>query len=226
MNRFTLFVLGLVAASGALGCSDRDPSTGIQDRSARARFVNATADATSLTARVEGVDRAVAIGIGSASPCVTLDAGVAEITFLQPGVSTAVASTITNFAGGGRYVVIASGSASNARVLVVETGGTPPLTSTALRVVNATGTLASVDVHVTTPDGALGGATQSGLVAHGVTPTFSVNAGPARIRITTAGTTDVLLDTGAISLTGGELRVLVIAGAPGDYRHFFVDRCS
>lgn len=228
MNRSTFLALSLAVTVGTLGCSDRDPSTGVQDRSAQVRFVNATADAASLTAQVEDVDRATGIGIAESSPCVTLEAGVSEITFLQPGVSTPVASTLTNLVGGGRFMAVATGAAASARVVMVETGGTaPPTTSTTLRVVNATGTLASVDVHVTAPDAALATPNQSGLAAHSVTPAFVVNAGDSRVRITTAGTSDVLLDSGALTLPGGQFRVFVITGdGQGNLQHFMVERCT
>jgi hypothetical protein len=119
-------------------------------------------------------------------------------------------------AGAAYTVVVAGGDAGIVPIILTDDPSAPPAGQAKLRVMHAAPTADAVDIYLTAPGGDLTGATPtfSGVSFGGASSYATVPVGAYQVRVTTAGTQDVLVDSGALQLDQGEIQTAVAIESP------------
>jgi hypothetical protein len=196
---------------------------------ATVRLANATNTALDLLRSGAAVTGATNIAFGASSACSMFTAAAPALAIALTGTTTPIAGlTLPTLVAGTSYTIVAYPSATGTQFATLANTYTPAAGQAGLRVFNATTGATGYDVFVTTVGAPLGTATLANALS-GVASSFvSVPAGSSQIRITATGTTPVLLDLGAQSLTAGQNVTLIIAPpATGSttLRGFLVPSC-
>lgn len=115
------------------------------------------------------------------------------------------------------YTVIFTQHATGGGLLVYQdTVSAPPGNSVGLRLVNASPTAGPVDVYVTGADSTLATPISTNVAFESASNYVSAPAGGiVRLRVTAAGTKNVLLDVDASTLTAGQVRTIVMVDGVG-----------
>ena len=229
--RFRTLAAALLVPTLALAaCDDDGDITGIGTaNNATVSFVNATS--TSLDIAVNGAVSTGngALGYGTTSTCMQVDATNSGLAVRQTGTSNALPGFTPAFQAGGNYTVIAyPGTGGAGQFAIVSNAYTPATGQGGLRVFNAGAPGSNYDVYVTAPNAALGTPQANNIGVGTGSSYFSVNTGTAQqIRITNAGSQTVVLDVGSQSFTAGKNATLVIAPPAGGTapRAFVVSGC-
>jgi len=225
MHARTLVATALIAASATLaGCSsDNVLGLGVAGGggtntdtlgNARIRVVNATAISLDVaTGGIVGAGNG-AISYGASSSCISTNAVTPNLSVRVAGTPSTLPGFTTVYQSGVSYTVIAyTGNGGATQFATIADTFTPSVGESGFRVFNAGSAGTSYDVYVTPPGVSLTSATANApSVTAGASSTFtSVSAGPQQVRITTAGSTTVLVDVGNVSFVPGLNITLVIA---------------
>jgi hypothetical protein len=236
-------LLSLLLAAALLGgCDTKDAPTGVRPTQpfGQIRFVNAipdSAQARTVNVTLEGVPLGANVGYGSAAVgaagSLYAPVSVGERTLAvrkTADTSIHVLDLTLTVEEGKQYSVLGTGLGTDVSpVVLTDDNSAPPEGQAKLRVVHAAPSAGSVDVYVTdtataTDIGPL--APSAASVGYRAASDYvAVPAGPTRIRLTSAGTKDVVLDltprtTPALpTLTAGQVRTVVFldklgVGAP------------
>lgn len=213
LPRASAFLCCLVVAGCGVG-SGIVAVAGSAD-TARVRFVNATASPLDLA--VSGVVSSTNANIASGGSvgCFTVEnPSTPGLSVRKAGTTSDLPGFATFFSGGGRYTVVAfPGAAGTVQFVNVPNASVIVSGRSALRVLNGSSGLGTVDVHVGTPGTALGTPTVTGVAFGSTSPTFDAPAGAVQVRLTTAGTTTVVFDAGTLTLAAGTSYTLVVSSA-------------
>jgi hypothetical protein len=176
------------------------------------RLVNATGNALSLNQNGTALSGASNIAFGAASSCSSVNAATPALTVTQSGSTTALAGFTPVLSAGNSYTVVAYPSATGSvQFVTLGNSYTPTTGQTGLRVFNATTGTTGFDAFVTTAGLPLGTATVSGVAAGTSSSFVSVPPGTYQVRLTSAGSSTVLVDLTGQTLTAGQNMTLVIA---------------
>ncbi|HEY9230255.1 MAG TPA: DUF4382 domain-containing protein [Gemmatimonadaceae bacterium] len=179
--------------------------------SATIRFSNATDAPLTLLQSNNPLTGATALAFGTSSVCSSVNATTPLLSVIQVGSTTPLTGFTPTLAVGTSYVLLAYPSGAATQFATLTNTFTATAGQGGLRVFNATGGATALDVFVTATGAPLGTATVAN-AANGVASAFvSVPAGSQQIRVTNTGSTTVLLDMGAQTLTAGQNATLVIA---------------
>ncbi|MEO6865097.1 MAG: DUF4397 domain-containing protein [Gemmatimonadaceae bacterium] len=115
------------------------------------------------------------------------------------------------------YLVILTQRTTGGNLLVFpDTVSAPPANDVGLRLINVSPSAGPVDFYITGSDSTLATASATNVVYEGTSAYIYVpNTGVLRVRVTTAGTKNVLLDVDASRLTAGQARSIVLLDAVG-----------
>lgn len=116
---------------------------------------------------------------------------------------------------GAGYTVIASGLVADIAPIVLEDDASTPAPGTVrIRAVHGA---PAVDVYVTAPDADLASATPvlTNVAFGDASDYIDAPAGEYQVRVTPAGTRTVVIDSGALTLTGGQVRTAIAVDAVG-----------
>jgi hypothetical protein len=219
-------LLALALAAPALAACDSSTEPG--NAQATVRFVNATNDVAGLNFNVNGQSSTQGVTFGSMSQCVTTAAGSATFGAARVGATTNLGAGVSHtLQAGGRYTVVATGTAAAPQYLVLhDAAATPGSGRAGLRVVNAATGAAASDVHVTAPNAALGTASATNIGFNAGTTFLDVPAGQAQIRLTNAGTQTAWYTGQAFNLTAGQTSTVIISrDAAGTLRAQTIQPC-
>ena len=185
--RHTALVLAALVFTAACDDDDDDDGTGPTGQ-AQVRVVNATPDNATVSVLNGNTTLANSLAFGTNAACVTVPAGSQTLTF-RSGTTTLATTTATNFANGGRYTVVLSGSGATPTATVyTDTYTAPTAGNNVLRFINTTSTAG--DVYLTTAEGEVTGtATVPNLGANAEANYASYPATDVRARLFDAGTT-------------------------------------
>ena len=224
MRARTLAVTTLVAVLAAAGaCSSDSPlptlgfggsNSGVDTVSnARIRLVNATS--TNLDLATSGVVAAgnAAIRFGEVSSCTPTNAVRPDLSVRVAGTLVPIPGLANAYQSGVSYTVIAYASTGITQFATIADLFAPVLGEAALRVFNASSPGTSYDVYVTVPGASLDSTPPAfSNVRAGTFSDFgNASAGtPRQVRITFAGSKNVLLDVGNTALIEGQVITLVI----------------
>ncbi len=216
-----LSLLLVGALTGA--CSDDDDNTG-PDGGARVRVVHASPDAPDVDVLVDGAEVLADLPYLGASDYLDVPAGERSLTVNVAGSATPVIDADVDLGDGADYTVIAGGSAASIAPIVLEDDNSAPATGNAkVRAIHGAPGAPAVDIYVTAPGADLEEETPvlTGVEFGVVADYIEAPAGAYQVRVTPAGTTIVVIDSGTLALAGGQVRTVIAVddvggGAPFD----------
>ena len=215
--KLKLLTLLLAASALTAACSDDDENTGPEGQ-ARVRVIHASPDAPAVDVLVDDAAALSNVDYLTASDYVELADGAHNVKVNAAGTSTTVIDADVDLADGTDYTVIASGLLEAIQPIVLEDDNSTPAAGTArVRAIHGAPSAPAVDVYVTAPGADLEAASPAvSNVAFGdVADYLEVPAGDYQVRITPAGTKTVVIDSGALTLTSGQVRTAIAVDAPG-----------
>lgn len=227
-KRFILPVLAFALVAGA--CEEDDDGTGV-GTNATVRFVNAVRGVTGNVAlTANGTMIGSTLGFGTASStCATVAAGSPTIAFgtantAGTGITgTALSSQTQVFAAGGDYTLIAAGTTTAPRFIVLNNDaytGTVASGQTAVRFVNLVPTVgtstAASNFNVFSGTATTGTPTSSNLAYAGTSNFATMNSGASTFTFTNAtGGATVFTGTGLNLASGTVNTVAILPNAAG-----------
>jgi len=119
----------------------------------------------------------------------------------------------------GEQTVIAVNFLEEIEALLLFDDNTPPEEGNVkVRAVHGAPSAPNVDIYITAPDVDIEGVdpTLTDIPFLGVSDYLEVPEGDYRVRVTPTGTKTVVIDSGTISLSSGQIRTVIARNAPGD----------
>ena len=214
-----LKLLSLLFAAGALtaACSDDDDNTG-PDGEASVRVVHASPDAPNVDVLVDDAEVLDDVPYLTASDYLGVPSGDRNLKVNAAGTTTTVIDADVTLTDGADYTVIASGLVAAIEPMVLEDDNSAPAAGNVkVRAIHGAPSAPAVDIYVTAPDADLAteipalGDVEFGDVADYV----EAPAGDYQVRVTLAGTKTVVIDSGALTLSSGQVRTAIAVDAPG-----------
>ena len=212
MKRFlslSLFGIAALALSTILfttGCGN--------DARARVRVVHASPDAPNVDVVLDSKTVLSNVAYKTASSYLTIKAGQHTAKVNVAGTQTTVITESGVFAGKSDTTILAVDKVANITGLVLTDNNTPPTSGNVkVRVIHASPSAGNVDVYVTAPGGALTAPTLTNVAFKAVSDYLSVAAGSYQVRVTPTGTKNVVIDSGTVALTAGQIRTVVALDA-------------
>jgi hypothetical protein len=215
--KLKLLTLLLAASALTAACSDDDNDTGPEGQ-ARLRVVHASPDAPAVDVLVDDAAALSNVEYLTASDYVELADGAHNVKVNAAGTSPTVIDADVDLADGTDYTVIASGLLDAIQPIVLEDDNSTPAAGTArVRAIHGAPSAPAVDVYVTAPGADLEAASPalSNVAFGAVADYLEVPAGDYQVRVTPAGTKTVVIDSGALTLTSGQVRTAIAVDAPG-----------
>ena len=179
---------------------------------ATVRLVNASDSTLNLLQNAVALTGSTNLGFGTGSACSSVNAQTPALT-VTAGSSTALAGFAPTLTAGHSFSLVAYPiTSAGVQFATLSNEFTPSTGQTGLRVFNATSGTTSYDVYVTAAGAPLAAPTVSNVTVGGSGSAFvSVPAGTQEIRVTTAGSTSVLVDLTSQTLNAGQNITVVIA---------------
>lgn len=212
-----LLTLGFAAAALVAGCSD-DDSTGPAAAEAGVRVVHASPDAPSVDVLVDNAQVLSGVPYLGSSSYLEVPAGSRNVKVNAAGSTTTVIDADLPLTAGADYTVIAGGLVSDISPIVLEDDLTAPAAGNIkVRAVHGAPSAPAVDIYVTAPGADLEAATPAlTSVPFGAASDYlTVPAGDYQVRVTPAGSKTVVIDSGPLTLTAGQVRTAIAVDSPG-----------
>jgi Domain of unknown function (DUF4397) len=216
MNRRLLTLL-LAATAFTAACDDDDDNTG-PEGDARVRVVHASPDAPDVDVLLDDAEVLSDVPYLATSDYLETTDGEHNLKVNAAGTTTTVIDADVTLTDGADYTVIASGLVAQIEPIVLEDDNTAPASgSVRVRAIHGAPSAPSVDVYVTAPGADLATATPTltGVDFGEFSDYLEVPAGDYQVRVTPAGTKIVAIDSGALTLSGGEVRTVIAVDATG-----------
>jgi hypothetical protein len=208
----------LFAATAFTGaCSDDDEGTG-PDGEARVRVVHASPDAPDVDVLLDDAGVLSDVPYGTASDYLAASPGERNLKVNAAGTTNTVIDADVNLVDGTDYTVLAAGVAAAIQPIVLEDDNSAPSAGSArVRAIHGAPAAPAVDVYVTAPgqDLAQVAPVLTGVQFGDVADYLEVPAGEYQVRIAPAGTTNVVIDSGVLSLAAGQVRTAIAVDAAG-----------
>jgi hypothetical protein len=215
-----LKMLSLLFAVGALvsACGDDDDNGTGPENSGRVRVVHLSPNAPNVDVLVDDVEIADDVDYLTASEYLDVEAG-SRTVLIRPSNSTetVIEENIT-VEDGRDYTVLVGNNLLDITLDVLEDDNTSPASGNAkVRLIHGAPGAPSVDIYVTTPgaDISLESPVLTDIGFGAVSPYLEVPAGDYQVRVTPAGTLDVVIDSGTLSLSPGDVRTGIAVDAQG-----------
>ena len=215
-----LKMLSLLFAVGALvsACSDDDDNGTGPENSGRVRVVHLSPDAPNVDVLVDDVVVANNVPYLAASEYLDVDAGSRTVLIRATGGTATVLQENITVADGGDYTVLVGDELANITLDALEDDNSAPGAGNArVRLIHGAPGAPAVDIYVTAPgaDLALETPVLTDIGFGAVSPYLEVPAGDYQVRVTPAGTLDVVIDSGTLGLSSGQVRTGIAVDAPG-----------
>jgi hypothetical protein len=214
LRSLAALALSCVTLAGCGGGSGLLGTAGGAD-AATVRFVNASAATLDVATSGVVIPANAALAPGAGTACFEVPDPLAPgLTVRQAGSTTDLSGFVTTFANGGHYTLVAfPGASGTVQFISLPNTSLPSAGRSELRVLNASSGLGVVDAHVTTPGATLGTPNVSGIAFGSASGTFDVAAGTMQVRLTSAGSTNVVFDAGSRVLEAGKSYTLIVSSA-------------
>jgi uncharacterized protein DUF4397 len=211
--------LTLLFAASALtaACSDDDDNTGPEGE-ARVRVVHASPDAPEVDVLLDDAEVLGDVPYRTASNYLGVPAGDHNLKVNAAGTATTVIDADMNLADGTDYTVIASGLAEAIEPIVLQDDNSTPAAGNArVRAIHGAPGAPSVDIYITAPDADLETALPLlvGVEFGDVADYIEAPAGDYQVRVTPAGSKTVVIDSGTLTLSSGQVRTAIAVDAVG-----------
>ena len=205
-----------VASALNAACSD-DDNTGPEGE-ARVRVVHASPDAPDVDVLLNDADVLGDVPYLTASDYLAVPAGAPNQKVNAAGTTTTVIDADLSLVDGTDYTVIASGLAEAVEPIVLQDDNSTPAAGNArVRAIHGAPSAPSVDIYITAPGADLENtipllvSVEFGDVADYV----EAPAGDYQVRVTLAGTKTVVIDSGTLTLSSGQVRTAMAVDAVG-----------
>ena len=215
-----LKLAGLMLAVAAVGACGEDGGAGFTPTDeVQIRALHAVPGAPALEVLITDARIADNLGYGQSTTYQAVAGGtqVLRVNSDFGGQNEELLAVETPLTTGSAYtVVVAGGDAGIVPILLTDDRTAPPTGQAKLRLMHAAPTADAVDVYLTAPGADLTAATPAftGVSFGSASSYATVPAGPYQVRVTTAGTQEVLVDSGALQLNEGEIRTAVAIESP------------
>lgn len=210
-----LLALALAAAALTSACGD---GGGPGNGEGRLRFVQISPDAGPVDIVLDGDTLVRNLPYAAASEYFDASAEGHTMQVSAAGTATTLLDQDISVADGADYTVLVADTLADLRTIVLtDDNGPPPAGKIKVRAVHGSPHAGSVDVYVTTPNDVISGSTPVLIdVQFGQLSTYlDADAGTYRVRVTPTGTTDVLIDSGDLTLQTGQVRTVIAVDAEG-----------
>lgn len=211
--------LTLLLAAGALtaACSDDDDNTGPEGE-ARVRVVHASPDAPDVDVLLDDAEVLDDVPYLTASDYLDTPAGDQNLEVNAAGTATTLIDTDVSLVDGTDYTVIVSGLVEAIEPIVLQDDNSAPAAGTArVRAIHGAPGAPAVDIYVTAPGADL--ETTIPLLANvefgDVADYIEAPAGDYQVRVTPTGTKTVVIDSGTLTLSSGQVRTAIAVDAAG-----------
>ena len=215
-----LKMLSLLFAVGALvsACGDDDDNGTGPENSGRVRVVHLSPDAPNVDVLVDDVVVASNVPYLTASEYLDVEAGSRNLLVRVANTSTTVLEQDVSVSDGSDYTVLVAGLLAAVSLEVLTDDNAAPASGNAkVRLIHGAPTAGLVDIYVTAPGADLSAAipTLTDIDYGIVSPYLEVPAEDYQVRVTPAGTLDVVIDSGTLTLEAGDIRTGIAVDAPG-----------
>jgi hypothetical protein len=213
MSFIRVLAVALLPCAALVACESHNTVAVGGSNGATVRLVNATSSKLDLLVNDQAVAGNGSLAFGASSSCTSVDLTNGTVGVRVTGFATNL-PFVPALAVGGKYLLVAYPDAVGAiQLAVVPQTFTPTSTRTALAVFEGVPSTVTgnYDVHVTTPAAALATPTFRNLGFGFSTPFFDAAAGAWQVRLTDAGTVNVVIDAGSYTLAANTTYLLVIA---------------
>jgi hypothetical protein len=214
-----------VSACGGGGSSPPPPPPPPPPPSGQLQVVHASADAPAVNVQINGATGPglSALQFGAATPATQRNTGTASMTvnaLLPDGTQTPVVSaSAVNIAANTSYTAIVAGStartlsggANPLQLFVLERPSAATISGVRIRALHGAPSAPAVDVYVTAPGAPLDSVSPANFSFGGALDLGTIPAEIYRIRVTLAGTTTIVFNSGPIGLPqGGDLTLVAV----------------
>ncbi|HMK31035.1 MAG TPA: DUF4397 domain-containing protein [Terriglobales bacterium] len=202
-------VVALLMASGCGGGSSS---------STRLRVLHASPNSVNFDILVDKSAFASGLGYSSVTGYSGVSSGSRQIQVEPTGTTNLVIDTTLNLGSSTDYTFMIAGLANSlSPVLLTDNNTAPSSGDFKIRFVHASPAAGPLDVYLTGPSDDLNTATpvQPSLSFKSASSYATQTAGTIRVRFTVAGSKAVLIDSGSLSLSAGQIRTVVALDAPG-----------
>ena len=214
--KLKFLTLLFVASALNAACSD-DDNTGPEGE-ARVRVVHASPDAPDVDVLLNDAEVLGDVPYLTASDYLAVPAGDQNLKVNVAGTATTVIDADLSLVDGTDYTVIASGLAEAVEPIVLQDDNSTPAAGNArVRAIHGAPSAPSVDIYITAPGADLENtipllvSVEFGDVADYV----EAPAGDYQVRVTLAGTKTVVIDSGTLTLSSGQVRTAMAVDAVG-----------
>ena len=218
--------VGLVALCLAtvfmIGCGG-----GSSDSTQQLRIVMASPDAPPVDILIDGAQVATSLAYTNSTPYLPVKSGSRHIQALRVSNSTSVFDQNVSVTTSANQTLLLVGPAAKIQSLLLTDGATNAITTTGdgkVRVVNASETMGPADVYIVNSGTSLAGVTpvSPGLTFDKATDYTLASISNYQVYLTQPGTTNVLLNSGPLSLTQNQFQTVVALDAVGGGFNFIV----
>lgn len=202
---------GLLLAAGVSGCND---STSV----AHLRVLHASPDAPNVDINLDGKNVLTNVPYKTASDYLDVPAGTHTIKVYPTGTTNAVITANVTLTKNSYTTVAAINFVANIQGKVITDDNSAPKNGDVkVRLIHFSPSAGSVDIYVTAPGADLSQATPtlSNVPFDTVSDYLSVPAGAYEVRVTPTTTKEVVIDSGTLNLTAGQIRTGVALDNPG-----------
>ena len=220
--------VGLVALCLAIvfmiGCGG-----GSSDATQQLRIVMASPDAPPVDILIDGAQVATSLAYTNSTPYLPVKSGSRHIQALRVSNSTSVFDQNVSVTTSANQTLLLVGPAAKIQSLLLTDGATNATTTTTtgdgkVRVVNASQTMGPADVYIVNSGTSLAGVTpvSAGLTFDKATDYTLASISNYQVYLTEPGTTNVLLNSGPLTLTQNQFQTVVALDAVGGGFNFIV----
>jgi len=203
-------ILALVAAA----CGDDD--SGSSQQTSMIRVVHDSPDAPNVDVAFNDTVVLTNVAYLGSSAYLTVPAGPANLKVFVTGTDTVAIDADVDLAADVAYTVMAVNLVADIDAIVLVDDLTPPTSgNTRVRLIHGAPSAPTVDIYVTGPNDPLGTPTLTGVPYLAVADDLTAPSGTYRVRITPAGTQQVAIDTGPLSLESGVAYTAIAVDADG-----------
>ena len=211
MKSLALLAAAALAAVSTTACDDSDGGP-----RADLRIVHASPDAPDVDVRLDGIGVLSQVPYLASSGYLSVQADDRDVQVLAAGTETVVIDATLTLPAGSATTVLAANLVANIEPLVLADDRSAPAAGNAkVRVVHGAPSAPNVDVYVTAPGAALTDPTLADVPFLASSDYLEIPAGEYQVRVTVAGTTDVAIDTGALTIADGAVLSAVAVDAAG-----------
>lgn len=179
----------------------------------RFRMMNAIPDEASLEVLVNSTSVANNIAYGTSTGYQSVKSGSQQVEIEPSGNSNALLQQSVSFGSGTDTTILASNFSSSATYLVLADDNSAPASGDfKLRLVNSSPGLGTVDIYVETPGTDLNtvSPTVGNVAFNSVVNYSSLTAGSYEITVTPVGQKFIVIDTGSLPFSSGQVRTFVV----------------